>query len=240
VSNIDTGPSTEGNLRDGKGCTSRRRAIAFVASNYRPDAPSDVLCMDKGHSLRRSVWAVLAVVGIAVTAACSAVSAPRKSTERTVPMPTITEPPSVTAPSSAWLQNQLRFDPTEWQRVWATTPGSAARRCVQVRNRTAVRSNSFIVGNFRDYLRFWDGTIENSKLYYIPQYPEQTAPPLAVSAEPLDGQSADPPVMWRGTNGYAWNRGGPFYATGTLLAHRGRWRLVAIAGRNWGCFDLTL
>jgi len=34
--------------------------------------------------------------------------------------------------------------------------------------------------------------------------------------------------------------GFPFYATGTLLPHRGRWRLVATAGRNWGCFDLML
>jgi hypothetical protein len=36
------------------------------------------------------------------------------------------------------------------------------------------------------------------------------------------------------------SKGMPFYATGTLLVHRGRWRLVATAGRNWGCFDLTL
>ena len=83
--------------------------------------------------------------------------------------------------------------------------------------------------------------MENSKLYYIPLYPEQTTPPLAISAEPLDGQPADPPVVWRGTDSYAWSsKGMPFYATGTLLVHRGRWRLVATAGRNWGCFDLTL
>jgi hypothetical protein len=70
----------------------------------------------------------------------------------------------------------------------------------------------------------------------------QTAPPLTVSAEPLDGQPADPPIVERGTNDYAWGlpNGPPFYATGTLLAHRGRWRLVATAGRNRGCFDLTL
>jgi hypothetical protein len=111
---------------------------------------------------------------------------------------------------------------------------------VKVKNRTDVRSNSFIVGNFRAYRDQWDGTIENSKLYYVPLYPEQPAPPLAVSAEPLDGQPAIPPLVSRGTDGYAWNRGGPFYATGTLLAHRGRWRLVATAGRSWGCFDLTL
>jgi hypothetical protein len=120
-------------------------------------------------------------------------------------------------------------------------PGSAARRCVQVKNRTSVRSNSFIVGNFRNYIRFWDGTMENSKLAYTPLYPEQTAPPLTVSADPLDGQPAVPPLVERGTDDYAWAMNGmPFYATGTLLAHRGRWRFVATAGRNWGCFDLTL
>ncbi len=67
--------------------------------------------------------------------------------------------------------------------------------------------------------------MENSKLYYIPLYPEQEAPLLAISAEPLDGQSADPPVVSRGTDDYAWSQGGfPFYATGTLLAHQGRRR----------------
>jgi hypothetical protein len=104
-----------------------------------------------------------------------------------------------------------------------------------------MRSNSFIVGNFRSYIRYWDGTIENSKLAYTPLYPEQPASPLAVSAQPRDGQPADPPIVERGTNDYAWGVNGiPFYATGTLLAHRGRWRPVATAGPNWGCFDLTL
>jgi hypothetical protein len=112
---------------------------------------------------------------------------------------------------------------------------------VRVKDRTDVRSNSFIVGNFQSYIRDWNGTIENSKLYYIPLYPEQTAPRLAVTAEPLDGQRADPPIVSRATDNCAWSvKGFPFYATGTLLAHHGRWRLVATAGRNWGCFDLTL
>jgi hypothetical protein len=111
---------------------------------------------------------------------------------------------------------------------------------VKAKNRADVRSNSFIVRNWRSYIRYWDGTIENSKLYYVPLYPEQTAPPLSISAEPLDGRPADPPVLRRGTNSYAWGTRGPVYATGTLLAHRGRWRLVAMAGPNWGCFDLTL
>ena len=180
--------------------------------------------MGTGRSFCKGAGGLLAAAAIAVTAACSGDSTARTSTQTTVPVPSVS-PPVVAA---------------DWQKLWSTIPGSAFRRCVPVKNRTDVRSNSFIVGNFRAYRDQWDGTIEKSKLYYVPLYPEQTAPPLAVSAEPLDGKPPDPPVVWRGTNGYARNSTGPFYATGTLLAHRGRWRLVATAGRNWGCFDLTL
>jgi hypothetical protein len=197
-----------------------------------PNAQSDVPRMDAGHSLGRRTWVVLVAAGMAVTSACSAGST-QKTTATTVPLPAVTAPAAFRLPK--------KIDHALWQKYWTTIPGSAARHCVQVKGRTDLRSNSFIVGNFQSYIRFWDGTVENSKLYYIPLYPEQKAPPLAVSAEPLDGQSADPPVVSRATDDYAWSQGGfPFYATGTLLAHRGRWRLVATAGRNWGCFDLTL
>jgi len=185
--------------------------------------------MHTGRSFRSRTGGLLVAVGIVVTAACSADSTPQKSTATTVPVPAVSF-------------GSAKLDHPKWQTLWSATPGSAARRCVTVKNGTDVRSNSFIVGNFRAYRDQWDGTIENSKLYYIPLYPEQTAPPLTVSAEPLDGQPADPPIVERGTNDYAWGlpNGPPFYATGTLLAHRGRWRLVATAGRNRGCFDLTL
>ena len=180
--------------------------------------------MDAAPSSRSRTAGLVAAVAIAIMPSCNADNSPRKTGATTVPVPTVSP----------------RINPAEWQRMWSTIPGSSARRCVEVKNRTDVRSNSFIVGNFRSYIRHWNGTLENSKLYYIPLYPEQTAPPLAVSAEPLDGQPAIPLVVWRGTNDYARGSKGPFYATGTLLAHRGRWRLVAMAGRNWGCFDMTL
>jgi hypothetical protein len=183
--------------------------------------------MDRGRSFRSRAAGVLTAVGIAVSVACSGDSTPQKPTAATVPVPSVSAP---------------KLDRARWQYLWTRIPGSAARRCVPVKNRTDVRSNSFIVGNFRAYFDQWDGTIENSKLYYIPLYPERPAPRLAISAEPLDGQPADPPVVWRGTDDYVWGirHGVRFYATGTLLAHRGRWRLVATAGPNWGCFDLTL
>jgi hypothetical protein len=188
--------------------------------------------MNARRSFRCRVGGLLAAVGIAVATSCSADSAPQKSKATTVPVPTVSAPAAFRLP---------KLDRAQWQKLWSTIPGSAARRCVQVKNRTSVRSNSFIAGNFRNYIRFWDGTMENSKLAYTPLYPEQTAPPLTVSADPLDGQPAVPPLVERGTDDYAWAMNGmPFYATGTLLAHRGRWRFVATAGRNWGCFDLTL
>jgi hypothetical protein len=187
--------------------------------------------MDVGHSSGRRTWALLAVVGIAISAACSADNRSQKTTT-TMPVPQLSAPAAFRLP---------RLDHAYWQYLWTKIPGSVGRRCVRVGNRTDVRSNSFVVGNFRSYSNGWDGTLANSKLYYIPLYSEQPAPPLAISAEPLDGQPADQPVVWRGTGDYAWSmRGFPFYATGTLLAHRGRWRLVAASGHNWGCFDLTL
>jgi hypothetical protein len=195
-------------------------------------SPSAAIRMLPLPSFRGRSACLLAAASIAVMAACSADTTTQKTVATTVPVP------SVSAPAAFHLP---RIDRAEWQRLWSRVPGSAARRCVEVKNRSSVRSGSFIVGNFRSYIAHWDGTLNESKLAYTPLFPEQTAPPLAVSAKPLDGQPPDPPIVERGTDDYAWGLNGiPFYATGTLLAHRGRWRLVATAGRNWGCFDLIL
>jgi hypothetical protein len=224
-----TAPSAAVEVSVSEHKTSSGRSLYFVG---RPsNAPSDVLSMNTGRSFCIRAGVLLAAVSIAVTAACSGDSTPHMTTATTVPVP------AVSAPFNFLSQ---KVDPAQWQKSWRSTPGSAARSCVQVKNLTDVRSNSFIVGNFRSYRDQWDGTIENSKLYYVPLYPEPTKPPLAISVEPLDGQPADTLVV-QGGNDYAWSLAGfPFYATGTLLPHRGRWRLVATAGRNWGCFDLTL
>jgi hypothetical protein len=194
-------------------------------------AASDVRTTGTGRSFCNRIGGLLAAVSIAMTAACSANTTPQKTSGTTVTVPHISAPAGFRLP---------KLDRTQWQKYWATTPGSTARRCVPVRNRSDVRSDSFIVGNFRAYISGWDGTLNNSKLYYIPLYPDPTKPPLAISAEPQDGQPAGSLVLSGGTD-YAWAENGiPFYATGTLLPHRGRWRLVATAGRNYGCFDLTL
>jgi hypothetical protein len=117
---------------------------------------------------------------------------------------------------------------------WATTPGTAQRRCVKVGHHTDVRSDTFIVGNFAAYVADWDGTVDHSKLYYIPLYPHGK-PRLAVAAKSLG--SRGPPVSILKT--YGETLSDPFaYTTGTVLPRRGSWRLIATAGRNWGCFDL--
>jgi hypothetical protein len=111
------------------------------------------------------------------------------------------------------------------------TPG------VTVGHRPEVRSGSFIVGNFQAYAADWNGTPDRSKLYYIPLYP-QGKPPLDVRAAALGGPAA-PFVSVLQVYGEA--LGDPFaYTTGTVLRHRGKWRLIATAGRNWGCFYFTL
>jgi hypothetical protein len=136
-------------------------------------------------------------------------------------------PSGVTAPASSHAADAR----------WTTTPGTAERRCVTVGRRSEVRSDSFMVGNFQAYAADWNGTPDYSKLYYIPLYP-QGKPPLDVQAKPLGGQAAPFVSVLQG-HGEA--LGDPFaYTTGTVLPRRGEWRLVATAGRNWGCFDFTL
>jgi hypothetical protein len=130
---------------------------------------------------------------------------------------------------------------SDWQYLWTRVPRSSKHQCVAVHTGwTAARSDTFVVGNFADYIQSWDGTTTTSKLAYTPRYPDANQPPLRVTATPLDGQAGSP-LAGLDSVSYAWGEDGiPFYATGTLLTHRGRWRLIAAAGRNWGCFDLTV
>jgi hypothetical protein len=132
----------------------------------------------------------------------------------------------------------MNVDPIAWRQEWTTTPGTDQHACASVGSRADVRSASFIVGNFNAYRHDWDGTLDTSKLYYVPLHPEGQ-PPLAVSAQSLDNPSEVVPVLSEYSP--AWGATGDFfYATGTVLPHRGRWRLTATAGPDWGCFDLRL
>jgi hypothetical protein len=127
-----------------------------------------------------------------------------------------------------------------WQRLWGSSPGTADRRCVPVEDLEWVRSGDFVVGNFASYRRYWDGTDENSKLAYTPLHSTTGDQPLTVTAETI-GTDPIETVQPLHAVGNAWTLDGiPFFSTGTVLPHRGSWRLVAVAGLNWGCFELTI
>ena len=145
---------------------------------------------------------------------------------RDVPVPSITNPDSSSP------------DRHSWQRLWRTTPGTPERRCLDVGAHTDVRSGDFVAGNFAVFIHDWDGTEATSKLYYIPAAPRE-GQPLDVVAE-LVGDAAPQKITF--TFGLtAWTLDGiPFYASGTVLPTRGRWRLTAMAGESSGCFELTL
>ncbi len=141
--------------------------------------------------------------------------------------------PHVSLPSS------VSFDKAAWRRMWREIPGTPRERCLDVRDRTDVRSGEFVVGNFVSFARDWDGTYEQSKLYYIPVHPDGHTP-LDVTATRL---GAEPPlvVSLQFSPPYSWTLDGiPFYVTGTVLPERGRWRLEAVAGRDRGCFEFQL
>jgi hypothetical protein len=146
---------------------------------------------------------------------------------RDVPAPSLTSPDGSTP------------DPKTWHEMWRSTPGTPQDRCIEVDARSDVRSGDFIVGNFAAFIGAWDGTYETSKLYYIPAHPTE-GQPLEVMAELLD--ETTPQRAAYTFDGYAWTIPGaiPFYATGTALPVRGRWRLTATAGENSGCFELAL
>ena len=157
--------------------------------------------------------------------------------QRTSTSPTTVPIPNVRGPTGV-----PSVDPARWEAEWTRTPGTSQRRCISVRpGWSDVRSHSFIVGNFNSYRHDWNGTLTGSKLYYVPLWPDPFArPQLKIDAKPLDGRPAAPVTLWGGL-AYAWGQDGtPLYATGTLLPRTGRWRLIATAGPNWGCFDFTL
>jgi hypothetical protein len=140
--------------------------------------------------------------------------------------------PSITNPDGSHPHRQ------SWRQLWRTTPGTPEGRCVDVEDRKDVRSGAFIAGNFASFIAGWDGTPETSKLYYIPAAPV-AGQPLTVVAELLN--DAAPRTVAFTFGATAWTTSGiPFYASGTVLPARGRWRLTPTAGENSGCFELNL
>jgi hypothetical protein len=146
---------------------------------------------------------------------------------------------SVPVPSLAFPEHR-EVNEHSWQQLWGSTPGTADRRCVAVEGLEWVRSGDFVVGNFASYRRYWDGTVKNSKLAYTPLHSTIPDQPLTLTADTI-GVDPIETVQPLEAVGNAWTLDGiPFFSTGTVLPHRGSWRLVARAGPNWGCFELML
>jgi hypothetical protein len=140
--------------------------------------------------------------------------------------------PAITNPDGSRPQRR------SWKQLWRTTPGPPEHRCADVKDRQNIRSGDFIACNFASFIAGWDGTPETSKLYYIPAAPVAKQP-LTVIAELLDEAAPQKVTFTFGAT--AWTTSGiPFYASGTVLPARGRWRITATAGDNSGCFDLSL
>ena len=138
----------------------------------------------------------------------------------------------------------IRFDRPAWIAHWRSTPGSTLTRCVSVGGYTDVRSGQFIAGNFASFVHWWDGTYQNSKLYYVPLHPV-TGTPLVVTARRIEegggARITREVVHLRFAQGFAWSESGEaFYVTGTVLPQAGAWRIEASAGLDHGCFDLQV
>ncbi|MGH2789302.1 MAG: hypothetical protein ACRDJV_15610 [Actinomycetota bacterium] len=131
-----------------------------------------------------------------------------------------------------------RPDRRSWEELWRETPGTPEHRCVEVGTHRNVRSGEFVVGNFAAFIERWDGTLEKSKLYYIPAFPVE-GQSLEVVAELLDPTTPQQVPFTFALKAWATD-GYPFYASGTVLSVRGLWRLRATAGENTGCFELRL
>jgi hypothetical protein len=189
-----------------------------------------------GKPVRPGLCVVALAVGLA---ACSASGRHVTSTAS----PTSTASEDVPVPALHPIGG-IRFDRAAWIAQWRSTLGSPIARCVSVGGHTNVRSGQFIAGNFASFIHGWDGTCENSKLYYIPLHPV-TGTPLTLTARLVEEAGGTlvirEVIHLRFANGFAWSpKGEAFYVTGTVLPHAGYWKIDASAGPDQGCFDLQV
>jgi hypothetical protein len=134
-----------------------------------------------GPVCRRLVTRLAVGAIFSVCVACSSASS-RSTSATTVPQPQISVPSHLRGIGHT-------FNARDWQYLWTKEPGTSKHQCVAVRPRwTGARSGSFSAGNFAAYIGGWDGTVNNTKLAYIPRYPDQNQP-LTLSVMPLDGQA---------------------------------------------------
>ncbi len=176
----------------------------------------------------------LVVCLIIILGACTGSSTHHTAVRSTVPVPHIAHPPA--SPS---------LDAQAWTKLWRTTTGSSAHTCVtSVHGRLSARESSslatssptFRLGMAPSRIRSWP-TARSTRRTTPPATPVTSH----CQPSPRSGLDTDSgPIMpVQGINP-AWAGNGMFfYASGTVLPERGRWRLTAQLGQNSGCFDVT-
>ena len=149
------------------------------------------------------------------------------------------------------------------EKVWRTTPGTAARECVDVDRLRAgaaagrgggparvddvlfVRSGEFVAGSLAERL-FTDETPGapgfDAKVSWSPLDPNVAkTEALDVVIEHLGDPSREPLRLHLDEDhhhAFAGDR--YFWPSSVPLPARGRWRLTATAPGHWGCFELSL
>lgn len=118
----------------------------------------------------------------------------------------------------------------------AAAPSSLPHDCVDVGNRSVVRSGDFVAGPFDGYIQeLRKNPGGPAKLWWQPDHPGRDT--LEIAGTRLDGRETysevlPPEQMASGSQG-------PFFPDGPRLPTLGRWRLVVTHGtNNWGCFEL--
>ena len=132
--------------------------------------------------------------------------------------------------------------PVTFREGW---PGSEARTCVDVGGRPYVRSGEIVAGDFRAYVDVWHRRPGSEKLAWFPLHEElldarrvPRPPTLLVLGTRLDGSERFFDEVLIGT--MATSPPQLFFPGFSRLPAPGRWRLVAVSGPDWGCFEFTL
>lgn len=187
---------------------------------------------------------VLAVVGPLVLAvACSAGSG-GSDTGRGIPStPTalsVGSPGPAASPTGA-SQTEKPSPDSIWLRATAVVNRSSVPNfdgpCAVVGEQRTVQSGGFIAGDFAAYRKMWPDYV---KLAWTPL--DQSAVPgtLTVTAERVPNPE-EKALMFTFGNGrdYAEANSQRFFPSAVPLPERGTWRLIAQAGTNTGCFELS-
>ena len=120
----------------------------------------------------------------------------------------------------------------------AAQPGITERNCAQVGEHATVRSGEFVAGDFQAYRAGWRPNLpaDQGKLWWAPLHTDMSG--LTLYATLLDDPAVSRVYQFGAAAGS--NANGSFYPSAVPLPQPGRWRIVATAGPDWGCFDLAV